>query len=190
MAMLQEKHIKTLDGILNREISGLFFLRNELQDFMLNDDITQLVKRAEAFYEEGRLKNAGRPFNPKYRFNRLIDADTVQPKIVFQVSIPGNHFNNAEVLGEVELCLNLGEHGSVTFSLPEESEAVKLARENKWKVGEEEMQALDALIAAARKLQALGNHNFPVAVQLDSNGLSVNAHYNDPMRAVRLVLAG
>jgi hypothetical protein len=188
--MLQEKHIKTLDAILNKEISGIFFLRNELQDFMVNDDITQLVKRAEAIAEEGKVKNAGRTFNPKYKFSRLVDADTVKPKIVFQVSLPGNHFHNAEVIGEMQLTLNLHDYGAVTFSLPEESEAEKLARENKWKVSKEELEALDNVIKAARALQALGNHNFPVAVQIDSNGLSLNAHYNDPMRAVRLAMAG
>lgn len=189
MATLQEQHIKTLDGILRREISGTFFLRNELQEFMGNEEITEFLKRIDSLYEAGVVKNKGRKFNPKYKFHRLVDADTVRPKIVFQVLIPGDHFHNAEVIGDVLLDVIRGEHGEVTFGLPEESEAVKMARENKWKVGKEELDALDALITAARNLQALGNRNFPVNVQVDSSGLSLNAFYNDPMRAVRVALA-
>jgi hypothetical protein len=189
MATLQEQHIRTLDAILGREISGTFFLRNELQEFMGNEEITELLKRIDVLYERGVTKNHGRKFNPKYKFHRLVDADTVHPKIVFQVLIPGDHFHNAEVIGDVFLNVTRGEHGEVTFSLPEETEAEKLARENKWKVGKEELAALDAVITAARALQALGNRNFPVNVQVDSSGLSLSAFYNDPMKAVRMALA-
>lgn len=188
MATLQEQHIKTLDGILRREISGTFFLRNELQEFMGNEEITELLKRIDVLYEAGVVKNKGRKYNPKYKFHRLVDADTVHPKIVFQVLIPGDHFHNAEVIGDVLLNVIRGEHGEVFFSLPAETEAEKMARENKWKVGKEELEALDALIAAARKLQAMGNRSFPVAVSVDSNGLQVKTHYHDPARAARAVL--
>jgi hypothetical protein len=190
MIPLQEKHIKTMDTILRREISGTFFLRNELQEFMLNDEITALLKRADQLYEAGKLKNNGRSYNPKYRLHRMVDADTAHPKVAFQVLLPGNSLNKAEVAGELLLSVQLADHGGVTFTLPPESEAQKLARENNWKASEAELQALDNLISAARELQKLGNRNFPVKVEVGSSGVKVGAHYHDPMKAVRLALAG
>lgn len=188
MATLQEKHIKTLDQVLGREISGMFNLRTELQEFMPNDEISALLKRTDHLYQKGIKQNNGRPYNPRYRFNRLIDADTVHPQIVFQVLMPGNHHHTASVIGEVVLDLDLADHGTVTFLLPAESVAKKLARESGWKASDEELKALDELIAAAKKLQGFGNKNFPVEVQVDSNGVAVSAHYNDPLKAARLAL--
>ncbi len=191
MATLQERHIKALDQILGRIINGTWYLRNELDEtFMLNDNITKLIARTEPLYEKGRAKNGGRPYSAHYTFNRLVDAHTVQPKIVFQVILPGSHIQKAEVVGELLLDVNLGKSGDVYFTLPEEPPAVALARENNWKASEEEIKALDALIAAAKALEKFGNRNFPVSVSVGKEGVQVNVVYADPMKPVRLAIAG
>lgn len=191
MATLQEKHIRALDGILGLDMNGSFYVRNELEAvFMNNGDVTALLKRTEPLYEKGKLKNGGRPFSPRYKFNRLVDADTVAPKIVFQVILPGSHIHQVEVVGELLLDVLLGETGDVYFALPAESAAGKLARENNWKASEAEIQALDALITAAKALEKFGNRNFPVQISIGASGVQVSASYADPMQAVRLALAG
>lgn len=190
MAALQDKHIASLDKILGREISGMFFLRGELQEFMDANEVTELIKRLDPLYELGKVKNHGRSYNPKYRAHRLVDADTVKPKVVFQVILPGNGVHKAEVVGELLLAVKLEEHGGVVLALSEETEAEKLARVNNWKAGEAELKALDALIEAARTLEKFGGRSFPVQLSVGSDGVQLSAKYADPMKAVRAVLAG
>jgi hypothetical protein len=190
MATLQERHIRALDKILGQEMKGTWYLRNELDAvYMNNDDITKLIAMVEPIYEKGRKLNGCRPYSPIYKFNRLVDAHTTLPKIVFQVLMPGSHIHQSVVVGEILLDVKLAEVGDVYFTLPEETPAVKLARENSWKASHEEIKALDALIAAAKELEKFGNRNFPVKVTVGVGGVQVIASYADPMKPVRAALS-
>jgi hypothetical protein len=187
--IFEAKHLAAIDKLLTLTISGSWYLRLELKDYMVEAQIGELATRLEQIYEKGvKTQNSGRPFTPKYRFHRMVDADTHLPKIALQLMLPGNHFNQAEVAGEILLVVGFEAHGSLVLSLPVESPAAKLARENNWKATDAELEALTNLINAAQVLQALESKHFPVKVDLSREGVKIQTGYYNPMDQVRLAL--
>lgn len=186
---LEGKHVLTLDKLLKEATSGAWFFRNAMAEHMDEAALRELMKRLDVLYDRGVKQNAGRNYNPKYKFHRTADMDTQEPKLFLQLHLPGNHFNNAEVVGEICLHLDLLEHGCIRLSLPPETEAEKLAREHNWKVSEAELEALDVVIAAAKALQELGSKHLPVQLDLGRDGVKISTGYYNPVDQVRAALA-
>lgn len=179
-----------IDKLLEKEISGTWFFRNEMEEFMDNETFDAVQKRLEYLYDKAVIANSGRAFNPKYRFHRVTGIDTQQPKVYLHLLMPGNHFHNAKLVGELILDLKFTEHGGLTMSLPPEAPAEALAREQRWSASEAELEAINKLIEAARALQALDSKRFDVKLSIGKDGIKINTGYSNPADKVRAVLAG
>jgi hypothetical protein len=178
-----------IDKLLEKEISGTWFFRNEMEEYMDTDTFDTVQARMEYLYEKAVISNNGRPFNPKYRFHRVSGIDTQEPKVFLQLLLPGNHFNTAKVAGELILDLHFTERGGLTMALPPEAPAETLAREQKWSASEAELEALNKLIEAARALQALQSKRFRCEVSCEKDGIKINTGYSNPTDKIRAVLA-
>lgn len=190
MSLITEtRHIEAVDKLLALNVSGSFFFKKEMADYMTESDITELQARLGQLYNKALVMNCARAFNPKYRFHRVIDTDTQAPKVVLQLLMPGNALTPAQVAGEILLDMMFSKHGALMLSLPIEAAAVKLARENNWKASDEELEALTILIEAAKRLQQLGSKNFPVQLDVGREGVTVRTNYHNPVDQVRAVLA-
>jgi hypothetical protein len=187
--LFEEKHLATIDKLLKLEVSGSWYLRREMEEYMSQTEVSDMFLHLDQIYEKGVIKNNGRPFNPKYKFHRTLGMDTQSPQVMVLVLLPGNSMHREETAGELLLNVELGAHGAIRLSVPPESMAQKLARENNWKATAAELEALNTLIEAARALKALGSKNFPIDLQVSKSGVKINTGYYNPADAVRAALA-
>lgn len=190
MSLIKEsREIEAVDKLLALKVSGSFFFKQEMADYMDEEAFAELRERLDHLYNKAVVFNCGRAFNPKYHFNRMVDGDTQDPKVVLQLIMPGNTLMAAKVSGEIVLHVSFSKHGALTLSLPVESEALKLARQNNWKASDEELEALTKLIEAAKTLQELGSKSFPVKLDVGRTGVTVQTQYYNPADQVRAALA-
>lgn len=183
------REIEAVDTLLALTISGSFFFRKEMAEYMAESVVIDVQKRLEHLYNKAVVFNCGRPFNPKYHFNRVIGGDTQEPKVVLQLVMPGNTLVQAKVCGEIQLDLSFTSYGALVLSLPPESPAVALAREHNWSVSEAELEALDKLLMAAKTLQTLGSKHLPIEVACTKHGIKIHTGYHNPVDQVRAALA-
>jgi hypothetical protein len=181
--------IAALDELLKKDISGSWFFKNQMEDYMDDATFAEVQKRLDYLYKKAVVLNNGRAFNPKYRFSRLVDADTHEPKVILLLTLPGNHFNEAKVVGELALNVVVGERGHISLTLPPEAPAKSLAREHSWNASEAELEALNRLIEAARDLQKLQSKHFPVEMLCQKDGIKIQTGYRNPVDQVRAALA-
>lgn len=190
MALIKEtREVEAIDKLLALKVSGSFFFKKEMADYMNESTITEVQSRLEYLYNKAVVFNCGRAFNPQYHFNRLVDGDTQHPKVVLQLVMPRNTLVMAKVAGEIVLDLSFSQYGALCLELPVESPALKLARENNWKATDAELEALSKLIEAAKALQQLGSKSFPVSLDLGRDGVKLHAGYYNPADQVRAALA-
>ncbi|WP_233875351.1 hypothetical protein [Paraburkholderia adhaesiva] len=173
-----------LAGLLEKTVTGLWFLRNELAEYMDEENLSKLVRRVDAVYEEAvRMQNHARPFMPSFRFRQDEDDEGV---VYLRVLLPGMHFNQGQVAGEIRMsAITIG--ARPTLSLVSDSGARALVREHRWKASEEEIQALDDLISSAMRLKSLAR-SFPVKIAFTDHGVEIGANYDDPAASVRAAL--
>jgi hypothetical protein len=178
-----------IDKLLEKDISGTWFFRNEMEEYMETETFDAVKKRLDDLYDQAVISNNGRAFNPKYRFHRVSGIDTQAPKVYLRLLMPGNHFNTAKLVGELILDLHFTEHVGLTITLPPEAPAEALAREQKWRASEAELDALNKLIEAARALQALDSKRFDVQFSVGKDGIKINTGYSNPTDNIRKLLA-
>lgn len=187
--LIETKHLAAIDKLLGQTISGSWFFRRELEEYMTETQVSDIFLHLDLLYEKGVVKNMGRPYNPKYKFHRTVGIDTHAPMLALQVLLPGNHAHQEELAGELLLNLEFAPHGAIRLSVTPETPAQKLARENKWKATTSELAALNKLIEAARELQAMGSKNFPIELKVGHAGVQINTRYYNPADQVRAALA-
>ncbi|MGF6604718.1 hypothetical protein P3T23_009474 [Paraburkholderia sp. GAS448] len=185
--MLQEEvptRESPLPGLLEKTVSGLWFLKNELVEYMDDDGLRKLTGCIDEVYERAVvLQNHARPFTPSFRFRQDADDGSVVHLLVL---LPGQHFNQGTLVGEIRMNAAVVD-GRFRLSPAQESGAHALARQRRWKVSEEELQALDELISSARRLRSMGR-SFPVEIMFTDQGVEIDANYHDPAAPARAAL--
>jgi hypothetical protein len=187
--LFEEKHLLTIDKLLDLQINGSWYFRREMEEFMDAAQIVDVCMRLEQIYEKGVVKNMGRPYNPKYKFHHTLGMDTQASKIVLQVILPSSPIHAPELAGELVLNMAFEPHGAIRLSVPAEAPAEKLARENGWKASPVELEALNTLIEAAHALQSLGSKHFLIELHVGRAGVQVLTRYYNPADQVRAALA-
>jgi hypothetical protein len=173
-----------LPGLLEKTVTGLWFLRNELTEYMDDENLSKLVRRIDDVYERAvLLQNHARPFTPSFRFRQ--DEDD-RAAVHLQVLLPGPHFNQGALAGEIRVNAVVVD-GRLGLWLVPDSGARALARQHSWKASEEELQALDDLISSAKRLKGLAR-SFPVNISFTDHGIEIGASYHDPAAPVRAAL--
>ena len=141
-----------LPGLLEKTVTGLWFLKNELAEYMDDENLSKLVRSIDEVYERAVvLYNHARPFTPSFRFRQ--DEDD-RAGVHLLLLLPGQHFNQGTLVGVIRMNAAVVD-GRFRLSPAQESGAHALARQHRWKVSEEELQALDELISSAMRLKSL-----------------------------------
>ncbi|MBB5409163.1 hypothetical protein HDG34_003104 [Paraburkholderia sp. HC6.4b] len=173
-----------LPKLLEKTVAGLWFLRNELAEYMDDGGLSKLSGYIDDVWKRAVvLHNQARPFMPSFRFRQDEDDLTVVHLLVL---LPGPHFNQGTLVGEVRMNTAVVD-GQLVLSPAQESGAHALARQHRWKASEEELQALDELISSATRLKRLAR-SFPVNIAFTDHGIEIGANYHDPAAPVRAAL--
>jgi hypothetical protein len=91
----------SLAGLLDKTVSGLWFLRNELTEFMDDENMSMLLHRLDDVYERAvRLQNDARPFTPSFCFRQDEDEKSVVHLLLL---LPGAQLRSGPVAADVRM---------------------------------------------------------------------------------------
>ncbi|WP_144106776.1 hypothetical protein [Paraburkholderia sp. BCC1886] len=179
---------RALGKLLALSVTGSWFLRGELADYMAKDTVNEVVRRLDKLYERSLVLNGGKAFSPRYTFGCAVDPKTGHALVKIQIVLPGTHHHTGRVVSELSMQLNESADGAITLSLPDETPVAQKARECNWRTNAAEEAALNKLLDAAKELQALRSKRFAVDLHADKNGIRIRAAYRNPIDIVRAAL--